>query len=520
MKRTRRRTRTTHSVDSLEQRTLLTSMFIHDSSNKLATIDVETGETEIIGDMGERITDIAFAPNGDLYGVSSDSFWKIDRTDASLTMISEHGIPGANALEFSRSGTLYAAGFTSESLFTIDPESGQSTDIGTTGFESSGDLAFHKGQLYLSAVDGQFVSIDLKDEAAGTLIAEFEFTEVFGLESVDGKLLGVDGNTLFEIAPRTGEVVAEQEFSAEGFEQAFGASFIRTSDVTVEVLEEDGRTIVEVTGGRAADSLSITDTSEGLAIGGENGTTINGSHDPYVMTEMPDELVVKLRRGHDRLTMSEANLGTVMLDVRTGRGRDTVTMQQSVHDGMLHLNNTGGHDQLIVSESAAGDIDFDGIGHLAIGNSSLRGDIAFHSGLRNSNDVLQILNSDIDGALEVRLGLGEDIVSLEGSNFANAVVIATGAHDDRLAIRTNLFEEDLRAHTRLGADTMIADANLVRGTFMASGGLSRSDSIAVEATGEENNSHRGFENEIETTSETALDALTAIDEALIDFGLV
>ena len=519
MKRSRRRTQT-QNVDSLEQRALLTTLFIHDSSNMLATIDVETGEAEVIGDMGERITDIAFAPNGDLYGVSSDMFWKIDRTDASLTLIGEHGVPNANALEFSTAGTLYAAGFSSQSLFTIDPETGQSTDVGTTGFESSGDLAFHRGQLYLSAVDGQFVSIDLDDNAAGTLINEFESTEVFGLESVDGKLFGIDGNTLFEIAPRTGEVVAELEFSAEGFAQTFGASFIRTSDVTVETIESGGRTIVEVTGGRAADSISLTNTAAGLAIGGENGTTINGTNDPYVMSEIPDELIVKLRRGQDRLTMNQVDLAGVMLNLRTGRGQDTVTMQQSIHDGTLYLRNTGGHDQLIVNQSSAGNIEFDGIGHLAIGSSDVSGDVAFHSRLKNSDDVLQIEDSDIGGEVEARMGLGEDTVSLEGSNFAEAVTIATGADDDRLVMRTNLFEERVRILTRLGADTLIAEANFAQDKFIASGGLSRSDSIAIEASSGEDTRERGFENEIEVDSEMALDALAAIDEAIIDFSLI
>ena len=100
------------------------------------------------------------------------------------------------------------------------------------------------------------------------------------------------------------------------------------------------------------------------------------------------------------------------------------------------------------------------------------------------------------------------------------MTIATGADDDRLVMRTNLFEERVRILTRLGADTLIAEANFAQDKFTASGGLSRSDSIAIEASSGEDTRERGFENEMEAVSEMALDALAAIDEAIIDFSLI
>ena len=50
-------------------------LYVHDNAGKLATLDATTGSIDIIGDMGITMTDIAFSPTGDLYGISFGRFY-------------------------------------------------------------------------------------------------------------------------------------------------------------------------------------------------------------------------------------------------------------------------------------------------------------------------------------------------------------------------------------------------------------------------------------------------------------
>lgn len=56
-----------------------TLLYVCDEVSVLGTVDVATGNVTVIGSMGVVMTDIAFAPNGDLYGVTYDALYKIIR---------------------------------------------------------------------------------------------------------------------------------------------------------------------------------------------------------------------------------------------------------------------------------------------------------------------------------------------------------------------------------------------------------------------------------------------------------
>ncbi len=89
-------------------------LYINDSNNNLGTVDVGTGTVTVIGNLGsETITDIAFSPTGNLFGISFTHLYQINPATAAVTQIGAHNIPNGNALVFGSDGTLYAAGFTS-----------------------------------------------------------------------------------------------------------------------------------------------------------------------------------------------------------------------------------------------------------------------------------------------------------------------------------------------------------------------------------------------------------------------
>src|SRR5688572_3032283 len=85
-------------------------MFVHDSANNLATVDVATGNVSLIGNMGVQMTDIAFSPTGALFGLSFTTLYSINPSTAAISPIGFHSVPGGNALVFATDGTLYSAG--------------------------------------------------------------------------------------------------------------------------------------------------------------------------------------------------------------------------------------------------------------------------------------------------------------------------------------------------------------------------------------------------------------------------
>src|SRR5262245_20787282 len=111
-------------------------MYVHDSGGELGKVDVATGAVTLIGNMGVVMTDIAFDPAGNLFGLSFGTVYSINPLTAAASLIGGHGIAGSNALVFGSDGTLYGAGNSTTSLFTINPATGAGSAVGNIGFFS------------------------------------------------------------------------------------------------------------------------------------------------------------------------------------------------------------------------------------------------------------------------------------------------------------------------------------------------------------------------------------------------
>jgi hypothetical protein len=201
-------------------------LHVHDSAGVLGTVDSDTGAVSIIGDLGVVLTDIAFDPTGNLFGISFTNLYSVNADTGATTLIGAHGVSGGNALVFGADGTLYSAGDTSADIFTIDPTSGATTSLGTTGFGSGGDLAFVGGQLFLASNGGDLVSVDLADPTNSAVIGPFGVANVFGIATSDaGTLFGVGGTQIFTVNVATGAAVGPVNFGGQGLVDAFGQSF-------------------------------------------------------------------------------------------------------------------------------------------------------------------------------------------------------------------------------------------------------------------------------------------------------
>lgn len=201
-------------------------MHVHDSSGNLGTVDVEDGGVDIIGSMGVVMTDIAFNPNGDLFGISFNALFSIDPLTAAATFIGFHHVPGGNALVFANDGTLYSAGFSSTSLYQIDPMTGVTSSLGNMGYASGGDLAFFDGSLYLASSSSQLVNVDLSDVASTYAVGSFGVAGVYGLATGDDNVLYAVANTsVYEVDTLTGAAIHPTSFASQGLGVAYGQSF-------------------------------------------------------------------------------------------------------------------------------------------------------------------------------------------------------------------------------------------------------------------------------------------------------
>lgn len=202
-------------------------LWVNDGNGVLGTVDVGSGEVDIVGNMGIGMTDIAFAPNGDLYGISATQLYSINSSTAAATPIGPTGISLGNALVFEMDGTLYGAGGGTSSLYQINPTTGAGTAIGNVGYASAGDLAFVGADLYMSSLSHELIRIDLDGGAAGTSVGPFGFTFVFGLATPgNGALYGISGTQVFSVDVASGAGTLIRNYAGQGLAGAYGSSFI------------------------------------------------------------------------------------------------------------------------------------------------------------------------------------------------------------------------------------------------------------------------------------------------------
>jgi hypothetical protein len=175
---------------------------------QLAVVDVAHKTVRIIGNTGTFLNDIAFDPNGNLFGISGSQLFSLNPTTGAATAVgSPTGLGDTTPLVFSDAGTLYTA---TTSLCTVSPLTGLGVTVGSGGdpYRASGDLAFLDGTLYLSSafnLAGDSLVRLNPANGAGTLVGPVGFPIVYGLASNDDvSLYGFSGNKVIRIDPATG----------------------------------------------------------------------------------------------------------------------------------------------------------------------------------------------------------------------------------------------------------------------------------------------------------------------------
>lgn len=208
-------------------------LYIDDVNGMLGTVDVATGAVRMIGSTGTVLTDIAFSPTGQLYGINEAQLFSIDKATGALTVIGNLGLTGVhtNSLVFGADGTLYAA---NTALYALNVATGAATRIGTnatrgSAITSSGDLAFVNGKLYLSSSNSNgtdsLFSLDAMTGTA-TKVGNLGFSQVYGMATDSASVLyGVSGTQILTINTTTGVGTGLLDYGGKGLGIANGTAF-------------------------------------------------------------------------------------------------------------------------------------------------------------------------------------------------------------------------------------------------------------------------------------------------------
>ena len=201
------------------------TLWVSTGNAGLSTVDVATGATSFIGGTGLSLTDIAFNPSGDLYGISFSSLYKVNSSSGATTLVGSLGsVSGtANALVFGSDGTLYMAG---SSLYTVNTLTGAASAIGSIGYQSGGDLAFVGGNLYMGSSSNQLINVNITT-GAGALIGSLGVVNMFGLATPDNlNLYGVANQNVYLVNTTTGAATFQSTFAPSLSGGAFGLAFL------------------------------------------------------------------------------------------------------------------------------------------------------------------------------------------------------------------------------------------------------------------------------------------------------
>jgi hypothetical protein len=187
--------------------------YVSDNDSGLWHVNPTNGSATFLGitsngDIDIAMRDIAFAPAGNLYGISETSLYSIDPNTAVTTYVGPLGVASPSALDFRQDGMLFMATSNNSSpgLYTINTSTGAASYVGNTGYVSDGDIAFDvNGNLYLLANTELLVELDPL-MGSGAIVGSHGLGDTNGMDFVDDLLVAItsDNAQLFGLDTDTG----------------------------------------------------------------------------------------------------------------------------------------------------------------------------------------------------------------------------------------------------------------------------------------------------------------------------
>lgn len=204
-------------------------VFVVTSSYKLIAINTQTLKAREVGITSAMMTDVAFAPDGTLYGISFGALYTIDPKTAKTTFVGSLDDGGANALEIDKDGNAYIASSDDGNLYSVDLATGDMNLIGeySSTLRSEGDLAMFSGNLYLTTTDKKILKLDV-DTGKAISSVKIPVEQMYGLEQSGSTLYGFADNLFYSVDPTNGNLTAMK--TVDGYGAFMGAASFEFSD--------------------------------------------------------------------------------------------------------------------------------------------------------------------------------------------------------------------------------------------------------------------------------------------------
>ncbi|MBL7891751.1 MAG: gliding motility-associated C-terminal domain-containing protein [Bacteroidia bacterium] len=132
-------------------------IFVTIAGGDLYKLNLSNCSSKFIGSTGQGFGDIAFTPNGKLWGIVGGELYHIDTTNANATSIGNTGV-GAVSLVGLNDTTLLAE--YGDKLYGINTIHATSYYIDTIGYQAAGDLTWYDNDLYMTT-GGQLIKMVL-----------------------------------------------------------------------------------------------------------------------------------------------------------------------------------------------------------------------------------------------------------------------------------------------------------------------------------------------------------------------
>ncbi|MGB0660544.1 MAG: hypothetical protein ACPGNV_10220 [Mangrovicoccus sp.] len=201
-------------------------IFFADQNGRLGYNDNASGEMIMVGQMPQAMTDIAFTPDGEFYGITADAIYRINPETAETQLIGEHGIPNADGLTAGPKGRLFAVSSSEEWLYRLDTQDGYSEEIESFEIRSGGGLMWTMAGFLLADENADIVHMSPVHDMPSTYYGEETgLSKIDALEMTEFGILGAVGTVIYKIDfhSRKGPVWEVLDLS-ENFDAIWGMS--------------------------------------------------------------------------------------------------------------------------------------------------------------------------------------------------------------------------------------------------------------------------------------------------------
>jgi hypothetical protein len=147
----------------------------YEADSRMYSINPDTGASTLIGATGVGfLSDLAITPSGSLYASSLEALYSVNPTTAATTLIGSFGSDMSMVgMVGMPNNTLYGIGQSGGGFYSINTTSGAATELFSTPFSYTGDLAHSSGSIFYATAtfsDGShLVRIDENAKSATDL---------------------------------------------------------------------------------------------------------------------------------------------------------------------------------------------------------------------------------------------------------------------------------------------------------------------------------------------------------------